>query len=201
MTTTDDGAGEARLAVTGERVGLGPLRGDLVPLYQRWVNDLQVSRGLGMRQIMTEEAERSWYEEFSKQDPSRVSFTIYDLDDLAPVGTTSLFEMDHFHGTAAFGIMVAERRGQGFGTEATRLMLEWGFTVLGLHNIELRVWDWNAGAIRAYTKAGFREIGRRRGGVVVMGRRYDIVYMDAIAPEFKGSTLTDLIPEGGQPLA
>lgn len=201
MTTTDDGAGEARLVVTGERVGLGPLRGDLVPLYQRWVNDLQVSRGLGMRQIMTEEAERSWYEEFSKQDPSRVSFTIYDLDDLAPVGTTSLFEMDHFHGTAAFGIMVAERRGQGFGTEATRLMLEWGFTVLGLHNIELRVWDWNAGAIRAYTRAGFRETGRRRGGVVVMGRRYDIVYMDAIAPEFKGSALTDLIPEGGQPLA
>ncbi|HEX8928386.1 MAG TPA: GNAT family protein [Actinomycetota bacterium] len=201
MTTTDDGAGEARLVVTGERVGLGPLRGDLVPRYQRWVNDLQVSRGLGMRQVMTEEAERSWYEEFSKQDPGRVSFTIYDLDDLAPVGTTSLFEMDHFHGTATFGIMVAERRGQGFGTEATRLMLEWGFTVLGLHNIELRVWDWNAGAIRAYIKAGFREIGRRRGGVVVMGRRYDIVYMDAIAPEFKSSALTDLVPEGGQPLA
>jgi diamine N-acetyltransferase len=201
MTTTDDGAGEARLVVTGERVGLGPLRGDLVPLYQRWVNDLQVSRGLGMRQVMTEEAERSWYEEFSKQDPSRVSFTIYDLDDLAPVGTTSLFEIDPFHGTATFGIMVAERRDQGFGTEATRLMLEWGFTVLGLHNIELRVWDWNAGAIRAYTRAGFRETGRRRGGVVVMGRRYDIVYMDAIAPEFKGSALTDLIPEGGQPLA
>ena len=36
MTTTDDGAGEARLVVTGERVGLGPLRGDLVPRYQRW---------------------------------------------------------------------------------------------------------------------------------------------------------------------
>jgi diamine N-acetyltransferase len=201
MTVTDDGAGEARLVVTGERVGLGPLRGDLVPRYQRWVNDLQVSRGLGMRQVMTEEAERSWYEEFSRQDPGRVSFTIYDLDDLAPVGTTSLFEIDYYNGTATFGIMVGERRGQGFGTEATRLMLEWGFTVLGLHNIELRVWDWNAGAIRAYTRAGFRETGRRRGGVVVMGRRYDIVYMDAIAPEFKGSALTDLVPDGGQPLA
>jgi hypothetical protein len=34
-----------------------------------------------------------------------------------------------------------------------------------------------------------------------MGRRYDIVYMDAIAPEFKGSALTDLVPDGGQPLA
>jgi RimJ/RimL family protein N-acetyltransferase len=96
--------------------------------------------------------------------------------------------------------MIGDRRGKGFGTEATRLILEWGFTVLGLHNIELRVWDWNAGAIRAYIKAGFRETGRRRGGVVVMGRRYDIVYMDAIAPEFKGSALADLVPEGGQPL-
>lgn len=200
MTTTGDGAGEAQLVVTGERVGLGPLRADLLPVYQRWVNDLEVSRGLGMRQVLTEEGERAWYQEFSRADPSRVSFTVYDLDDLAPVGTTSLFEIDPHNGTATFGIMIGERRGRGFGTEATRLMLEWGFTVLALYNIELRVWAWNQQAIRAYTRAGFRETGRRRGGAVSMGRRFDTVYMDAIAPEFKGSSLTGLIPEGGQPL-
>jgi diamine N-acetyltransferase len=201
MTTTDDGAGEARLVVTGERVGLGPLRADLLPLYQRWVNDLRVARGLGSQRVMTEDAERAWYQEASRAGSTHAAFTIYDLDDLAPIGTTSLWEIDHYSGTATFGIMVGERRGRGFGTEATRLMLEWGFTVLGLYNIELRVWEWNAGAIRAYTKAGFREIGRRRGGAVSMGRRYDAVYMDAIAPEFKGSALADLVPEGGQPLA
>jgi diamine N-acetyltransferase len=201
MTTAGNGPVEAQLVVTGERVGFGPLRADLLPIYQRWVNDLHVSRGLGSRHVMTEEAERSWYQELSRQEPSRVAFTIYDLDDLAPIGTTSLWEIDHYNGTATFGIMLGERRGRGLGTEATRLMLEWAFTVLGLYNVELRVWQWNVGAIRACTKAGFHEIGRRRGSAVVMGRRYDTVHMDAIAPEFKGSALTDLVPDGGQPLA
>jgi diamine N-acetyltransferase len=202
MTTTSVEGAEPQLLISGERAALGPLRADLVPLYQRWVNDREVARGLGAINVWTEEAERGWYERVSREDIARnVNFTIYDQDDLAPVGTTGLFGVDHYHGRATFGIMLGERRGQGLGTEATRLVLEWGFTVLGLYNIALNVWEWNAAAIRAYTKAGFREIGRRRGGAVVMGRRFDEVAMDAIAPDFHGSSLTPLIPDGGHPLA
>jgi hypothetical protein len=67
--------------------------------------------------------------------------------------------------------------------------------VLGLHNVDLVVFAWNKPAIRCYEKAGFRLIGRRRGGAVCMGRRFDVVIMDAIAEEFTGSVLTALIPE------
>jgi diamine N-acetyltransferase len=200
MTNASTETAEPQLVIAGERAALGPLRADLVPIYQRWVNNRQVARGLGMNAIMTEEAERAWYEEASRSEPGRVNFTIYDQDDLAPVGTTGLFGIDYYHGSATFGIMLGERRGQGLGTEATRLVLDWGFTVLGLYNVDLKVWEWNAAAIRAYTKAGFREIGRRRGGAVVMGRRFDEVLMDAIAPEFDGSALASLVPDGGRSL-
>ncbi len=201
MTTTTTESLEPQLLITGERAALGPLRGDLVPIYQRWVNDREVARGLDVNAVMTGEAERAWYEEASRSEADRVHFTIYDQDDLAPVGTTGLFGIDHYHGHATFGIMLGERRGQGLGTEATRLVLEWGFIVLGLYNIHLKVWEWNAAAIRAYTKAGFREIGHRRGAAVVMGRRFDEVLMDAIAPEFQGSALASLVPDGGHSLA
>jgi RimJ/RimL family protein N-acetyltransferase len=200
MSTTSTETVEPQLLISGERAALGPLRADLVAVYQRWVNDREVARGLGAQAVMTVEAERVWYEEASRSDPGRVHFTVYDQDDLAPVGTTALFGIDHYHGTATFGILLGERRGQGLGTDATRLVLDWGFTVLGLYSIELRVWEWNTAAIRAYTKAGFREIGRRRGGAVIMGRRFDVVLMDAIAPEFQGSALADLVPDGGRPL-
>ncbi len=33
-------------------------------------------------------------------------------------------------------------------------------------------------------RAGFREVGRRRGGFVSDGQRCDAVLMDAIAPDF-----------------
>jgi diamine N-acetyltransferase len=80
-----------------------------------------------------------------------------------------LVRIDHHAGTAEFGIALGERRNQGLGTEATRLVLDWAFTVLGLHNVLLVTFSWNLAAIRAYTNAGFREIGRRRGATVTMG--------------------------------
>jgi diamine N-acetyltransferase len=91
--------------------------------------------------------------------------------------------------------MLGERRGQGLGTEATRLALDWAFTVLGLHNVDLRVFAWNRAAVRCYEKAGFRRAGLLRGGAVCLGRRFDVVIMDAIAEEFTGSVLAAMVPE------
>jgi RimJ/RimL family protein N-acetyltransferase len=56
--------------------------------------------------------------------------------------------------------------------------------VLGVHNVWLDTPAYNAGAIRAYEKAGFREIGRRRGARTLAGTRHDVVLMDCIADEF-----------------
>jgi hypothetical protein len=71
---------------------------------------------------------------------------------------------------------------------------KWAFTVMGLHNILLVTFSWNLPAIRAYTKAGFREIGRRRGAVVTYGQRYDQVLMDAVADEFTDLVLAKQAP-------
>jgi diamine N-acetyltransferase len=187
--TTEEYGQEPLLLVSGKRVGLGALRRDLIPSYLRWRSNLDVLRGLGSTNVPTLEAVKAWYEQATRPDSAEVHFTVYDLTDLAPVGTTLLVRVDQLAGTAEFGILIGERRGQGLGTEATRLTLDWGFTVLGLHNIMLVTFSWNLAAVRAYTKAGFREIGRRRGAVVTFGQRFDQVIMDAVADEFTDSVL------------
>jgi hypothetical protein len=53
------------------------------------------------------------------------------------VGTAVLVRVDQHAGTAEFGLTIGERRGQGLGSEATRLVLDWAFMVMGLHNILL----------------------------------------------------------------
>jgi hypothetical protein len=79
-------------------------------------------------------------------------------------------------------------------------VLDWAFTVMGLRNVLLVTFSWNLPAIRAYSKAGFREIGRRRGTVVTLGQRYDQVLMDAMAEEFTGSILAkDAPPDAESP--
>jgi hypothetical protein len=65
---------------------------------------------------------------------------------------------------------------------------------MGLRNVLLVTFSWNHPAIRAYSKAGFREMGRRRGAVVTLGQRYDQVLMDAIADEFTDSILAKHAP-------
>ena len=152
------------LNIEGELVALGPVRRELLPLYQRWINDLGTMRMLDLPpQPMTMEKEQDWYEHVSKAEDN-VSFTIYERETLRPIGNTGLDGVDHRNRTATFGIIIGEPecRGKGYGTETTRLMLDYAFTVLGLHNAMLLVFEFNQAGIKAYQRAGFKEFGRRR---------------------------------------
>jgi len=184
--------------IEGERVALGPLRRDLAETYARWMNSLEVRGGLSNLGILDRGSEEAWLEETmtanAEQEPDRANFTIYDRRDGEPIGTSVLMDINHHHARARFGILLGERRGQGLGTEAARLTLDWAFSVLSLRNVLLEVLPWNAGAIRAYEKAGFKLIGRRRDALLAHGRRWDEISMDAVASEFTGSVLAGRLP-------
>ena len=125
----------------------------------------------------------------AKSEPEVVEFTVYDRTDSAPIGTAGLLGINHAHGTAEFAIFVGERRGQGLGTEATRLVLDFAFNVLELRNVLLETLDWNATGLAAYERAGFRRIGVRRAARISRGRPTGIVLMDAVPEDFGGSVL------------
>ena len=78
--------------------------------------------------------------------------------------------------------------------ETTRLVLDYGFTALGLHNVMLVVDSYNERGIRAYTRAGFKTIGRRREAHRLGGRPFDLILMDCLASEFQSPDLHQLLP-------
>ena len=162
------------LNIEGSLVALGPLRRDLLPLYQRWINDLDTGRGLGSFLPSTVEKETEWYDSQAKSE-SDITFTIYELSSPRPIGTAGLMHVDHRNRRAEFGIVIGEPgcRNRGYGTETARLVLDYAFTVVGLHNVMLSVFEFNRGAVRAYEKAGFKEIGRRRQSYFAGGRVWD----------------------------
>ena len=176
------------LNVVGELVALGPLRADLLPLYGRWINDFGTLRMLGIPPLpVTAEKEREWYEGRAKESENHVMFTSYERETGRPIGNTALHDLDHRNGSASFGIMIGEPdcRGRGYGTETTSLMLDYAFTALGLRNVMLTVFAFNPGGLRAYEKAGFKKIGRRRECRVVGGKVHDEIYMDCLVSEFE----------------
>ncbi len=174
--------------IVGERVTLGPGRRDLLPLFQRWDNDFFVQRTQGgTPRPITLDQEQAWYDQDAAAGSARaVSFIIYRRADWRPLGFAGLKEIDHRHRTAGFVIGIGEPdcRGQGYGTESTRLMLDYAFTALGLHNVVLTVYEYNLAGLQAYRKAGFREFGRRRQSHWMGGRLWDTIYMDCLDAEF-----------------
>ncbi len=197
----DDGGGEEAAGdateagpvvnIVGERVVLGPLRRELLPLYHRWINDFRTARTLGALPPgpVTMEAEEAWFE--GAASSGTANFTIYERSTWRPIGNTALRDIDYRNGSAMFGILIGEpdARGKGFGTETTRLMLDYAFTALGLRNVMLTVASYNEAGQRAYRKAGFKEMGRRRVCRWMGGRYWDDVYMDCVADEFESPVL------------
>jgi RimJ/RimL family protein N-acetyltransferase len=185
--------------VTGERAALGVLRRDHLPQITVWFNDPEVRRGLAHRGLPNEDGELRWYEQMSEAGaaprPTAVAFAIHDAADGELVGVCGLEDIDHNFSRAVFGIFVGQRRGTGIGTDATRLVLDWTFTILGLHNVMLESYEFNAGAVRAYERAGFQVIGRRRDAVRALGRRWDVILMDATAEGFESPVLGRLQPD------
>lgn len=179
------------VTIVGDLVALGPLARDLLPLYHRWFNDFTVLRNLRDRRVTTMEEMAAWYETRATSD-RYAAFTIYEGGTRRPVGYAALQAIDRRHATAEYFIVIGEpeARGKGYGTAATRLVLDYGFTVLGLHNIMLTVSEFNLAGRHAYEKAGFRVFGRRRGSFRVVDEHCDEIYMDCHASEFTSPVLS-----------
>ena len=175
--------------IVGERVALGPLHLDLLPLLLRWDNDFPTMtlRSDTMRPSSPQEIEAGYGALIRGERPDWIGFAIYERPNLRPIGVTNIRDFTNSQRTAEFGISIGERdlRGRGYGTEATRLVLDFAFTALGVHNVWLDTASYNTAAIRAYAKAGFKEIGRRREALRLGDRVYDVVLMDCLATEFE----------------
>jgi diamine N-acetyltransferase len=192
--TPDRSDGQPIVSFSGELVALGPLRRDLLDLYLKWNNDFEVVRTTSQPRPITREALEAEYEQGSKAD-DQVHFTIYERATMRPIGGANLHMIRRTHLRANFGIMIGEKEcwDKGYGTEATRLVLDFAFNAMGLHTVLLSVVDFNERAIRAYVRAGFREIGRWRESYRVGGAVHDIVWMEALATEFASPVLRQLV--------
>lgn len=171
---------------SGELVALGPLSKDYMDIYMKCNNDFQTTRTLAESRPSTYDALSEAIDNFGK-DVGYVFFTIFEKNGYRPIGFTYIDNIDHKNRTSAFNIVICEDdcRGKGYGTETTRLMANYAFAVLGIHNLGLTVYEFNQAAIKAYKKAGFVEYGRRRQSHFIGGRLWDSVFMECLSTEFE----------------
>jgi RimJ/RimL family protein N-acetyltransferase len=84
----------------------------------------------------------------------------------------------------AIGIGEPDFWSKGYGSDAMRLMLRYGFTQLNLHRISLTVFEQNPRGIRSYEKCGFKHEGRIREFLLRDGQRSDMLHMGILRQEW-----------------
>jgi RimJ/RimL family protein N-acetyltransferase len=129
--------------------------------FQRWYADREIAELLRHDlEPLTPTQSRGYFETFILPCSARgTCFAIHERKSKRLIGTTALTDRMRIRDgvSALFRIVIGEKDawGQGYGTEATRLMAEEAFGNMGLSEIRLEVFNHNSRAIAAYSKVGF----------------------------------------------
>ena len=181
----------------GERTYLRPAERTDIPTFVRWFTDLRTTRTLLFFAPMSTVSEEAWFTQMAEhQGKDRWHFVICRLEDDRPVGGIDLHDVDHRNGSASFGIAIGDPAdtGQGYGSDALRTLLGFGFDQLRLERIELDVYDFNDAARRMYARVGFQHEGTLRHAIYSDGAFHDVHRMSVLRHEWAARTSTDPSP-------
>jgi RimJ/RimL family protein N-acetyltransferase len=174
--------------IHGKRIRLRAIERENLPLFTGWLNDPEVSANISIFLPFSLLDEESWFETMRKTPHSEHPLTIEirDGEGWKPIGNTGLGNIDPRNRSAEFGIFIGDRScwDQGYGSEATRLMVRHGFETLNLHRIYLRVFRTNPRAVHVYEKTGFVHEGCMRQAEYRNGSYVDVLFMSLLRPEW-----------------
>lgn len=172
---------------SNDRVRLRAYEPDDLERFLRWGNDPEVAAfNLGMR-LYSLEGMAQKMERVTKDGYYFCMDALDQGDAPQHIGSISLHEPHWRSGSSELSISIGEKDcwSRGYGTEAIRLLLEYGFGELNLHRIELFVFSTNPRAFRSYEKVGFRYEGYLRGDVRRDGRYNDGYMMGILRDEWE----------------
>ena len=155
--------------------------------FRKWYADPEIARLARYQEspMRPEEIERFFAARVVGTDA--LAMAVHERTTGRLIGTCAFSQMDADNGSALFHITIGEADawGQGFGTEATSLMMDHAFGTLGLHRVGLFVFEFNERAIRAYTRVGFVLEGRSRQSIRRDGKWWDELAMSMLDTDWQ----------------
>ncbi len=147
--------------------------------------DIRVSLGRTPEPVSVSEEQQKIKE--IHQNDSIIQFIIEKNGEKA--GTIALFHIDRDYRKAEFGAFMVdpEKHGEGIGTTALKLLLDYAFDELNFHRIEGGYIEGNDASRRVQEKLGFSEEGRQRDAKYRDGEYLDIIRMSILEQEWRSS--------------
>jgi RimJ/RimL family protein N-acetyltransferase len=157
--------------------------------YRRWYADPEIARLARYQQTPMRPEEIERFFNARALGPDALAMAVHETSTGRLIGTCAFSQLDGDNGSALYHITIGERDawGRGYGSEATRLMIDHAFGTLGLHRIALFVFEFNERAIRAYARCGFVVEGRSRESVWRDGRWWDELAMSILDSDWRNA--------------
>lgn len=155
-----------RFPLRGPRVDLMPPAADQIPATVRLLSEPSVAHWtLHVPFPYRERNAREWVRVATagRRAGHSLVLTVVRRSDGEVLGGVGLHRLETWSTSAEVGYWLGRKhRGHGYATEAVSLLVRTGFTRLGLHRIEARVFPPNIASRRVVERCGFRYEGRLR---------------------------------------
>ncbi|NMA69790.1 MAG: GNAT family N-acetyltransferase [Desulfitobacterium sp.] len=171
----------------GKKTYLRPLENDDIVLFKKWYNDQEVNYWAnGAWPLTTMLGEEEIEERFFLTQDSSDRYIVLN-EKKTPIGTIGFRELNLPARSATLFIIIGEKEywGQGYGTDALRVLIDYLFLQWNLHRLTVDTWDGNHRAIRAYEKLGFKVEGCLRQARFVQGEYRDAIIMGILRNEYE----------------
>jgi RimJ/RimL family protein N-acetyltransferase len=170
---------------TGSTITLAPLLKSDIPALFTFINDRESVLFNSPYRPVSEPCHEEWFESITRRK-DMVIFGIRLMPGNELIGTCQLHSIHPVHRSAELQIRIGttDYRGKGYGTEATRRLLDIAFRDLNLNRVYLQVFSTNKSAIRIYEKAGFSLEGTLRQAAFIDGKYLDILVMGLLKDDY-----------------
>ena len=173
--------------LVGEKVKLTSINEEDILEFQKWYNDVSFMRHYDIVSAIPKNIEdvKELITNVRKSDTAYIFAVKNLLQEF--IGVTGFEGISWNNGTAIIyiGIGGEIHRGCGYGKEALKLTIEFGFEELNFHRIQLTVLEYNEPAIKLYEKLGFKREGVYREFIHRDGKRYDMYLYGLLRSEWE----------------
>ena len=179
--------------IQGKRVRLRAMECNDLPLFVTWLNDAEVRENISVYIPLSMTQEEDWFKRINQLpvEEQPLAIEVLQGEEWRVIGNTTFIKMDMHNRSAEVGILIGDKQywGQGYGTDAMRLMLRHAFNHLNLNRVYLNVYETNLRGIRCYEKCGYKLEGRMRQAQFLNGKYIDLLWMSILKDEWSDEDL------------
>ena len=169
----------------GEKIYLRSIETEDAKFLAKGENDPIVRESLFLALPVSLTKEQEKLEQFIKSKDAIV-LVIVEQETNQPVGQTAFFRVDYISRAAVFyiAILAPSFWSKGYGSEATKMMVDYAFKTLNLNRIQLHVCAENLAAIKIYERVGFIKEGILRQAMFRNGNYVDFWVMGILKSDW-----------------